>query len=642
MRSWRRLLVLLAAAVTGGLLLSGAGPVASEPVVPTLRFSAAGDYGAGSNSQAVFSTIGGLRNDLNLALGDMSYGTTGQEQAWCQLVKAGVGEGYPFQLLAGNHESNGLNGNINDFSACLPNQLPGARGTYGREYYVDVPATAPLVRFVMVSPGIPYPDGSWSYAKGTPRYAWTAAAIDGARGAGIPWVVAGAHYPCLSIGVYGCGMGADLMNLLVDKRVDLVLGGHEHMYQRSKQVATGPGCAAVTAGTYTAACVADADDDLVAGAGTVFATVGTGGIAQRDVNRADPEAGYFDVASGANENLTYGVLDMTATPDRLSASFKRAAGGSFADAFTLTKGTAPPNQPPTASFTSSCTDLGCAVDASASGDPDGTVASYAWAWGNGQTGAGRTASQTYPAAGTYTVRLTVTDDKGATGTTTRDVTVTEPPGTVTTYARDTFTRTVASGWGTADTGGAWTGSTGGVSVDGSRGSARINAGSGPTLGLGSFTSTATELFLSVSQDKLATGNGLYVTAMGRRITGVGDYRGKVRINGSGAVTSSLSRNGAGAGEVSLAGEAVVPGLTLTANDRLLLRTQVTGSAPTTVRLRVWKAGTPEPSTWQRSATDSTPGLQVGGAIGLALYVSGGATNAPVTASVDDLLVMSVP
>ena len=71
---------------------------------------------------------------------------------WCDFVTSRVGAGYPFELISGNHESNGQNGNINDFSACLPNQLPGAVGTYGRQYYVDVPADDPIVRFIMISP----------------------------------------------------------------------------------------------------------------------------------------------------------------------------------------------------------------------------------------------------------------------------------------------------------------------------------------------------------------------------------------------------------------------------------------------------------------------------------------------------------
>ena len=32
---------------------------------------------------------------------------------------------------------------INDFSACLPNQVPGVVGTYGRQYYMDFPKVHP-------------------------------------------------------------------------------------------------------------------------------------------------------------------------------------------------------------------------------------------------------------------------------------------------------------------------------------------------------------------------------------------------------------------------------------------------------------------------------------------------------------------
>jgi hypothetical protein len=71
-----------------------------------------------------------------------------------------------------------------------------------------------------------------------------------------------------------------------------------------------------------------------------------------------------------------------------------------------------PDQPPTASATASCSGLGCSFDGTASSDPDGTVASYAWDFGDGTTGTGATPTHGYAAGGTYTYTLTVTDNQG--------------------------------------------------------------------------------------------------------------------------------------------------------------------------------------------------------------------------------------
>lgn len=81
---------------------------------------------------------------------------------------------------------------------------------------------------------------------------------------------------------------------------------------------------------------------------------------------------------------------------------------------------------PTARFTSSASALTASFDASGSGDPDGAVASYAWSFGDGTTGAGATPSHPYAAPGSYTVGLTVTDNSGGTATTSATVTVAAP------------------------------------------------------------------------------------------------------------------------------------------------------------------------------------------------------------------------
>jgi PKD repeat protein len=645
-----RLAPLALATLTAVTLTLGAltGSTPATPTAPStllaaatpgeVHFTAAGDYGAGANSRAVLGLIGTIAPDLNLALGDLSYGVTGTEQEWCDLVTGYVGAGFPFELLAGNHESDGLNGNINDFSACLPNQLPGLVGTYGRQWYVDVPAQDPLVRYVMISPAITFPEGATSYAAGSARYQWTAAAIDGARAASIPWVVVGMHKPCLSIGNYACDPGADITNLLLSKKVDLVLNGHEHLYQRTKQLALRTGCTALVPGTYDADCVADSDASLVKGAGTVFATVGTGGVAQRDLNPADPDAPYFAASSGL-ATATWGVLDVRATATTLTAGFVRASGGTFADAFTIGAGGPVENVAPTAGLTASCTGLDCAFDASSSTDPDGTIASYAWDFGDGTAPVvtpGPTTTHRFAAAGTFTAHVTVTDDDATTGTATRDV---SPTVGAAPFALDTFTRTVTSGLGTAETGGAWrvTGSTSGYAVNGGVGRVTMAAaGAGPDLSLPAVASSSTDLSLALSADKPMTGGGLYASVVGRRVAGVGDYRAKIQLRSTGAVVLSLVRT-AGSTETAIAPAAVLPGVTSAPGQRLLVRLQVTGTSPTTVQARVWAAGTPEPTTWAATRTDSTAGLQVPGAVALNLYLSSSTTNAPHVFQLDDLV-----
>jgi len=86
----------------------------------------------------------------------------------------------------------------------------------------------------------------------------------------------------------------------------------------------------------------------------------------------------------------------------------------------------PPNQPPTANFTSSCSALSCSFT-STSSDPDGSIAAYSWTFGDGGTSTAQSPSHTYGTGGSYTVTLTVTDNRGATSApASKTVTVTPP------------------------------------------------------------------------------------------------------------------------------------------------------------------------------------------------------------------------
>jgi len=80
-------------------------------------------------------------------------------------------------------------------------------------------------------------------------------------------------------------------------------------------------------------------------------------------------------------------------------------------------------------------------------------------------------------------------------------------------------------------------------------------------------------------------------------------------------------------------EVTPSGLSFAAGNAVTVRFQVTGTAPTTVRVKAWKAGTSEPASWQLTATDSYPDLQAPGSVGLQTYLSSSSTITPVTLKV---------
>jgi calcineurin-like phosphoesterase family protein len=316
---------------------------------PTFVFTAAGDYAADNHADAVLTAMNPASSnaDFALALGDLSYNDLAPESAWCDFVKARVGESYPFMLVSGNHEDDDPAGNnIDNFAACLPDRL-GVTGRYSREYYFDYPSTAPIARFIMISPDLTFLDeGAYSYAAGTSHYNWLASTIDGARTIGLSWVIVGMHKNCITMGIKSCEIGTDLLNLMIDKKVDLILEGHDHTYQRSKQLALSSSCTAVPSGSYNSSCVVGdgSDGQYVKGLGSVLAIVGSGGNGLYNVDPADSEAGYFAAFMGANNNPSWGFFKTTISDTSLSASFVPVIG-TFSDSFTILASGAPTSTP---------------------------------------------------------------------------------------------------------------------------------------------------------------------------------------------------------------------------------------------------------------------------------------------------------
>ncbi|WP_100657565.1 endonuclease [Alteromonas flava] len=146
-----------------------------------------------------------------------------------------------------------------------------------------------------------------------------------------------------------------------------------------------------------------------------------------------------DGPAAGMQSSDIGVSETSSTPVGYSLQLT-GSGSSYAEFYWISPSQAsagqvndgqsflggPVNEAPIAAFAQSCSFLSCDFNASTSSDSDGNIVNYAWTLGDGTSGNGALISHSYPAAGSYTVTLTVTDDQGATDSVSTSIDVVAP------------------------------------------------------------------------------------------------------------------------------------------------------------------------------------------------------------------------
>jgi len=434
-------------------------------------FGAAGDFqsltsGTGFNN---LNMLQSLNPEFFLGLGDFSYDPSVTGDVWCGQFKSQYNN---IEIFPGDHDTGGhasgfpethdyrkyLNGcpvTLNVGLTCGP----VAGHCYGKEYFFDYPAVNPIARFILTSPkiynitgvcnnvtapngcssqtGQPCTDqyGCWQYSQNDAHYNWVASAIDNARSSGIKWVIVGTHKLCISASDATCSMGIAFFNMLVSKKVDLIIQAHDNAYERSKQIALGLStCSSINTdgngyAVYNSGCVVDDGSRgyYTAGAGTVVMVQGAWTSDLYKVNDTSAngganakEAPYFVKLMGLNTpGAGYGFTKYKVYPNGIDV--QTSLSGSFQDSFSIL-GTTPPLS---ANFSVSANPtVGSPVAFSANVSGGTTPYSYAWNFGDATTGTVNPTTHTYNAKGSYVVTLNVTDANNKVVVTSQAISVT--------------------------------------------------------------------------------------------------------------------------------------------------------------------------------------------------------------------------
>lgn len=268
-------------------------PPPPPPPGDEIVLTSVGDSGNGSSYQSVLNLIKSLGSMIHLFLGDFSYSNTlSTIQSWTGKYKTTL-PNVSVLGISGNHDEN-LSGYQSSWGLSYP-----ITGENLVRLFADYPQTNPLVRCIGIVPGVDEIPRDSNYSIGTENYSWTRNAIREAKQRGL-WVITFMHKNWCDLDGKGDEVGRDIMELAFVENVDLLLQGHVHMYERSKQ------WGAPLSGSTTPTIKATGPN-YSRGNGTVVIACGTSGASLDHVNSGDPDNFKFaDLATGEGGKAAFG------------------------------------------------------------------------------------------------------------------------------------------------------------------------------------------------------------------------------------------------------------------------------------------------------------------------------------------------
>jgi PKD repeat protein len=177
------------------------------------------------------------------------------------------------------------------------------------------------------------------------------------------------------------------------------------------------GNATVTLSPASRAANLDAAIELRNAAGTLLASANPTDAINATLAHVLPAAGTYYVSVqgvGKGDPLTSGYTDYGSLGQYALAVTAPTASGT------------PPVAVMSANLTSGTVPFAVTFSSAGSNDPDGSIASTQWVFGDGGSASGVTASHTYTAPGTYSAELRLTDDSGLTSTQTLTINAQAP------------------------------------------------------------------------------------------------------------------------------------------------------------------------------------------------------------------------